>query len=109
MTPPSSEARQTRRTILMAATAASYSRILGANDRISLGFIGVGERGNYLLQKFLEKDGVRVGAVCDVFDQRTAETRTKAPGATAFQDHRRVLEQKDLDGVVIATPDHWHA
>ncbi len=107
--PPSNEARQTRRTVLLAATAASYSRILGANDRIALGFIGVGERGNYLIRKFLENDGVWIGAVCDVFDQRTAEARTKAPGALVFSDHRRVLEQKDLDGVVIATPDHWHA
>lgn len=101
--------RPTRRVILAAATAASYMRILGANDRIALGFIGVGERGKFLLDKFLQQDDVQVGALCDVFEERTAEARQKAPAAPAFADHRRVLERKDLDGVVIATPDHWHA
>lgn len=99
----------TRRTILAAATTASYSRILGANDRIALGFIGVGERGKFLLGKFLAQGQVHAGAVCDVFDERTSEARKMAPAAQAYQDHRRVLERKDLDGVVIATPDHWHA
>jgi predicted dehydrogenase len=102
--------KTTRRSILAAAaTAASYSRILGANDRIALGFIGVGERGQFLLGKFLAQAEVQVGAVCDVYDARVAEARAKAPAAQTYQDHRRVLERKDLDGVVIATPDHWHA
>lgn len=95
--------------MLAATTALSYSRILGANDRIALGFIGVGERGQFLLDKFLAQGDVQVGAVCDIFDERTAEARKKAPAAQAFADHRRVVERKDLDGVVIATPDHWHA
>ncbi len=101
--------RPTRRTILAAATAASYSRILGANNRIALGFIGVGERGKFLMGKFLQQRQVQVDAVCDVFEQRIAEARKIAPGAQAYPDHRRLLERKDLDGVVIATPDHWHA
>ena len=102
--------KSTRRTILATATtAASYSRILGANNRIALGFIGVGERGKFLLEKFQGQEEVHVGAVCDVYDVRIAEAQAKAPAAQAYQDHRRVVERKDLDGVVIATPDHWHA
>jgi predicted dehydrogenase len=98
-----------RRAILAAMTAASYSRILGANDRISLGFIGVGERGKFLMDQFLAQPEVQVGAVCDVYDARTTEARAKAPAAQVFSDHRQVLDRKDLDAVVIATPDHWHA
>lgn len=100
----------TRRTILSAAaTALSAARVSGANDRLSLGFIGTGERGKFLMDKFLQQKDVQVAAVCDVFDERTAEARQKAPAAQVYQDHRKLLERKDLDAVVIATPDHWHA
>ncbi|MBM3762176.1 MAG: Gfo/Idh/MocA family oxidoreductase [Acidobacteria bacterium] len=99
----------TRRAALMGFTAGSHSRILGANDRINLGFIGVGERGKFLLGKFLAQQKVEVSALCDVFEQRTAEARALASSASTYSDHRLLLERKDLDGVVIATPDHWHA
>lgn len=81
-------------------------RRLGANDRIRLGFIGVGRRGQQLLEAMPE--GGKVVAVCDVCRPR-AEAVGGKYGAKAVHDFRRVLDRKDVDTVVIATPDHWHA
>jgi len=90
-------------------TAASYSRILGANDRVQLGLIGCGGRGVYVMETFIKTDKVEVKAVCDVWPQRSAKAKTKAPNATEFTEHSRLLEMKTLDAVLIATPDHWHS
>lgn len=80
----------------------------GANERLVTGHIGLGPRGRELLRRF--KD---VAALCDVDQRRLAEARTQFPESTAstqaVQDYRRVLERQDIDAVVIATPDHWHA
>ncbi len=99
----------TRRTLLGSATAASYSRVAGANDRIQLGLIGCGGRGRYDMSLFQKDPSVHVSALCDVYPQRIEEVRRTAPGAAAFADHRKLLESKDVDAVLIATPDHWHA
>jgi predicted dehydrogenase len=91
------------------APAASYGSILGANDRINLGVVGCGNRGTYVmgeLQKFPE---IRVSAVCDVFGEKTDRAAQSAPGAAGFADHRRLVERRDVDAVLVATPDHWHA
>jgi predicted dehydrogenase len=101
----------TRRTFLTAAaTALSYGRILGANDRIRLGGLGTGGRCRYLLDVAVNKlDGAELAAVCDVYSPRRDEARSKL-GASAreFADYRELLEQKDIDAVVIGSPDHWH-
>src|SRR5215470_14337942 len=89
--------------------AASQSRILGANDRMSIALIGCGARGNLLLPHFQKLNKAPLTAVCDVYRTRAEKCQTLAPGATLFGDHRRVLEMPGLDAVVIATPDHWHA
>jgi predicted dehydrogenase len=101
----------TRREVLKAAvvTAASRSRVLGANDRIHLGLIGAGGRGRSVMGQFLKNAGVQVDAVCDVYGARTEQALARVPGAAPFTDHRKLLEAKDLDVVLIATPDHWHA
>ena len=97
-----------RRTFL-AATALSRSRILGANDRLNCAVIGTGGRGSYLIGLFREH-GAEVAAVCDVYEPRLAEgVRAASPGAKPFVDYRRLLEDKSIDAVVIATPDHQHA
>jgi predicted dehydrogenase len=90
-------------------TAASYSRVLGANDRVNLGVVGCGGRGKYVMGLFQKDASVHVSAVCDVYGQRIDEAKAKAPDAAAFQDHRKLIEQKTVDVVLVATPDHWHA
>jgi predicted dehydrogenase len=100
----------TRREGIKAAalTALSYSRVLGANDRIQFGLIGCGERGLYVADIFQKTAEVDVRAVCDVFGDRTDKAVAQAAGAQPFTDHRRLLEVQGLEAVLIATPDHWH-
>jgi predicted dehydrogenase len=91
-----------------ALTAASYAKVLGANDRVGLGVIGVGGRGTYVMTQFQKQAGVEVRAVCDVYAQKVDAAQQKAPGAQGFSDHRKLLEVKGIDAVLIGTPDHWH-
>lgn len=92
-----------------AATALSYSRILGANDKVQLGVIGCGERGRHDMSQFQESPKVDVTAVCDIYGEQIDKARQKAPHARNFTDHRKLLEMKEVDAVLVATPDHWHA
>jgi len=92
-----------------AATALSYSRILGANDKVQLGVVGCGERGRHDMSQFQESPKVDVTAVCDIYGEQIDKARQKAPHAHNFTDHRKLLEMKEVDAVLIATPDHWHA
>jgi predicted dehydrogenase len=83
---------------------------LGSNDRIRLGFIGVGNRGDQLLDAFLVHKDAEVVALCDVYQPYLPAAQKKVDGrAKLYEDFRRLLDQKDIDAVVIATPDHWHA
>src|SRR5260370_14027175 len=91
-----------------AVTALSYSRVLGANDRIQLGVIGCGDRGRYDMQNF-QKAKADVVAVCDIYGTQIDLARQNAPNAKDFKDHRALLEMKEEDVALIATPDHWHA
>ena len=102
----------TRRNLLRGAaamSALSYSRIYGANDKLRLGMIGSGERGRGDMSKFQKNPTVDVIAVCDVYAESIDKAKQLAPNAKSFSDHRKLLEMKDLDMVLIATPDHWHA
>jgi predicted dehydrogenase len=100
----------TRRDAARAAaiTALSYSKILGANDRIGLGVIGVGVRGTYVMSLFQKNPDEEVRALCDVYGVRRDQALEKAPGAKTFNDHRDLLQVRDVDAVLIAAPDHWH-
>ena len=86
----------------------------GPNDQIVLGMIGVGGQGTSRLREFLRFDDVRIGAICDV-DRRHLEQAQQivqiARGATptGLGDFRRLLDLKEIDAVVVVTPDHWHA
>jgi len=101
--------RQFARTAL-AATALGYSRILGANDRIGIGYIGLGNRGDQVHEAFLEHGDQFTAAVCDLKEDYMDLAVKKSRGAPRkYKDYRRLLEDKDVDAVVIATPDHWHA
>ncbi len=90
-------------------SALSYSRVLGANDRLHLGVIGCGDRGQFDMSQFQKSPDVHVSAVCDIYGQKIDEAKRRATDAASFTDHRKLLETKDLDIVLIATPDHWHA
>jgi predicted dehydrogenase len=75
-----------------------------------LAFIGVGNRGGQLLTAFLEHPDASIVALCDVYEPYLRRARERLAGkAETYDDFRRVLDRKDIDAVVIATPDHWHA
>lgn len=93
----------------VALSAVSYKRVLGANDRIHLGVIGVGDRGRHDMAQFQINPSVDVVAVCDIYGEQIDKARQKAQNAKNFTDHRKLLEMKEVDVVLIATPDHWHA
>lgn len=93
----------------IAATAISSSRVLAANEAIRGAIIGSGGRGRYLTANFKEL-GVEMAAVCDVYEPNLqAGLKIASSGAKPYGDYRRMLEDKSIDAVVIATPDHWHA
>jgi predicted dehydrogenase len=90
--------------------AKTHTGPAGANDRIVLGFIGVGGMGTGLLEIFRKFPDVAVAAVCDVYEPHALRAKSKAGGASEiYSDFRRVLDRHDIDAVVVATPDHWHA
>lgn len=91
-------------------TAASYRAVAGANERVRLGFIGVGNRGDQLLDAFLVHKDCQAVAICDVYEPYLEPANQKAGGgAKLYKDYRQLLSQNGIDAVVIASPDHWHA
>ena len=101
----------TRRTFLAnsAATAAASRTAIGANDRIRFAIIGAGTRGSYVGGVFAAFPDVECVAVCDVYKPTREQVAAKLPGKPeAVNDYRKVLDRKDVDAVLIATPDHWH-
>ena len=94
--------------------APSTGRVLGANDRIGVAYIGTGHQGMFhvrLQKQFASANNIAQRAVCDLYqkhlDQATSFLALTA--ADAFRDHRKLLERKDIDAVIIATVDNWHA
>jgi len=99
-----------------AATALSYSRILGANDRLQVGYIGLGNRGDQVHDAFLEHGDAITTAVCDLRDDyldfAVRKAANKSGGAASprkYADYRKLIEDKNVEAVAISTPDHWHA
>jgi predicted dehydrogenase len=110
-------------------SAKSYSKIIGANDKVRVGFIGVGNRGSQVMHEFMNEPDCEVAALCDVYepyiirdrsrvDPRYIETRTEkiprmgenfSDKVGRYSDYRELLDDKTIDAVYIATPDHWHA
>ena len=94
--------------------APSPGRVLGANDRISVAYIGAGSRGMSHLKDqktFAQENNIHQAAVCDLFQKRLdgAKTFLNLSDSDAYSDHRRMLERKDIDAVLIASVDNWHA
>jgi predicted dehydrogenase len=104
-------------------------KAVGANGKIRVGFIGLGNRGSQLLGLFMGQPDVEVAALCDAYEPYLLRDRSRVDprylknqggsvprmgealgsGVKRFKDYRQLLEQKDIDAVCIATPDHWHA
>jgi predicted dehydrogenase len=85
------------------------ARVLGANDRIRLAVLGTGQRAVYDMGLFQQFPEVEVVAVCDVYGPRREKALLAAgPSAQAYADYRAVLDRKDVDAVLIGSPDHWH-
>ncbi|TMQ34561.1 MAG: Gfo/Idh/MocA family oxidoreductase, partial [Planctomycetota bacterium] len=94
----------------MAIAGLATARVMGANDRINMGVIGVGGMGTGhvgSLVKRADKDNVRVLAVCDVYRRRITRAQGICKG-DGYMDYRKLLDRNDIDAVLIATPDHWH-
>jgi predicted dehydrogenase len=90
-------------------TAASWNKVLGANDRVRLGVIGTGNRGGDVMGWFLKEPDVDVVALCDCYDVNLNAALAKTEGkAKTYTDYHALLASKDVDAVLIATPDHWH-
>jgi predicted dehydrogenase len=85
------------------------SHVLGANERVRLGIIGAGARGQEIMKQALQLPNVEFVAVADVYNRRHDEARKIASGAKVFADHRRLLDMKEVDAVLVATPLHSHA
>ncbi len=110
--------QMTRRTFTKAGaatalgmTALSAQRVLGAQDRVRLGVIGTGNRGCQVMEFFLQQADCEIVAVCDVSTStmENANARLLDGRASQHQDFRQILDRPDIDAVLIATPDHWHA
>ncbi|MEO0526227.1 MAG: Gfo/Idh/MocA family oxidoreductase [Bacteroidota bacterium] len=94
----------------MAITAASYSRILGANDRIGLALVGAGRRGRWVMNKLLATGKVDLITVCDVWDEQMERTKKylKHSKTKVTYNLDEVLADPKIDAVILATPDHLH-
>ncbi|HWS01754.1 MAG TPA: Gfo/Idh/MocA family oxidoreductase [Prolixibacteraceae bacterium] len=137
------EAKQSRRDFIAKSTLAvsgigaglnslgspGLNRTIGPNDKIRMGFIGIGNRGSQLLELFMQNKDVEIAALCDIYEPYLLRDRSKvdprylavmagqvpkmgekfASKPTLYNDYRKLLEDKSIDAVCIATPDHWHA
>ena len=112
--------RLSRRTFLSstaagvaAATAlrpsAASARIQGANDRVRVAVIGTGRQGVSDMRNHMALADVEIAAVCDVYGANLAKAAALVPKAAQVKDFRAVLDDKDIDAVIVGTPDHWHA
>ncbi len=98
----------------------SFSRtVLGANDRVRVGVVGPGRQGSYDMDDFRRQPDVEIAAVCDVYEPNLSAAldnassnlsgrRNTASNVQSYRDFRQVLDRKDIDVVIVGTPDHWH-
>lgn len=91
------------------AGSLATGRVLGANDRIRLGVIGIGDRGVDIAREAKECHNTELAAFADVYTRRLEDARGLAPESKTYLDYRALLEDTSLDAVLIATPQHLHA
>jgi predicted dehydrogenase len=100
------------RRALLGSAAYSYSRILGANERVQVGFIGYGLIGAQHVHDFKNQSDVDIAAFSEVYQPRMEQGVAAAgnrPGIKQYKDFRKLLDDRELQAVVVSTPDHWHA
>ena len=100
----------TRRTFLLTAGNAIVSYSAPPADQITLGVIGAGGRGTLVMTTFQKDAAVRVGAICDVYEpnlEKAASVAASKP--TLYRNYKELLADRDIQAVLIATPEHWHA
>ena len=103
-----------RRTFLAASAAFSLGRVLGANDQVNVGIVGIGGRGNDHIKSYATLPHARIVALCDV-NQAALETgqasvkRLTGEQPAGYDDMRKLFADKNVDAVSITTPNHWHA
>ncbi|MBL8170585.1 MAG: Gfo/Idh/MocA family oxidoreductase [Acidobacteria bacterium] len=111
-------ANQSRRKFITASTAgavgatltaAQWNKVLGANDRVRLGIIGPGDRGQQLMKEFINAPNAEFVAAADIYTRRHDEVKKLVPSIKTYNDHRQLLAAKDVDAVIVATPLHCHA
>lgn len=94
----------------LAMSAASYSRIVGANERLNIGVVGCGIMGNEHMNALLQmkkSDNIDITAVCDIYTKRLDQAK-ELTKAQAFKNYQDILGNRDIDYVLLATPEHWH-
>lgn len=97
-------------TATLAATTRAVRRASASNDQIRVGLIGCGGRGKFVARHMRDVPGVEFTAVCDVYERNlNSACEWAGPHCNAFSDFRKLLDQNNVDAVLIATPDHWHA
>src|SRR5687768_13485268 len=88
-------------------TARSWSRVLGANNRVVMGILGAGGRGRSVMRSFLKNPAVEFAAVCDIYEPNIAEARKIAgENSKTTYEYREILDNRDIHALLIATPDH---
>jgi predicted dehydrogenase len=95
--------------VVLSHTLRAAPKALGANDRVRIGLIGAGDRGTEILRAALRCPNTEAVAAADVYTRRLDAIRRVAPGLKAYGDFRRLLDDKGIDAVLIATPQHQHA
>jgi predicted dehydrogenase len=104
------DSASTRRSVIGALTAASYSRLSGANERVGVGFIGYGLIGSQHVFDFKNQKDADLIALSDVYQPRLEQGAAACgPRTKQIRDFRKLLDDKDIHAVVVSTPDHWHA
>ena len=92
-----------------ALTSLETARGYAANDALSVACLGTGGRCQHLMKSLAQIPGVKIAAVCDVYDLQLNNAKKLAdPKAIASKQYRELLDRKDIDAVLIASPDHWH-